>query len=134
MRKYKKYRLLFFFNFLTIILFLVTVIYFSINKYNEYIKLNAVYVLDNTIKTIVEEKELKIIEKNKYVYLNSKKYKVEIISISKNIYRKKNKIYHELLLKIKNLKNKDNINVSIVSNKKTYITMFKSCWKEEWYV
>ena len=98
MRKYKKYRLLFFFNFLTIILFLVTVIYFSINKYNEYIKLNAVYVLDNTIKTIVEEKELKIIEKNKYVYLNSKKYKVEIISISKNIYRKKNKIYHELLL------------------------------------
>ncbi len=131
MKKYKKYRLLFFFNFVTIICFLITLFYFSVNKYNKYIKLNYIYALNDEIKLIVGDKELKIIEKNKYIYLNSKKYPLEIVSITRNIYKNNNKYYNELILKIKDVKLNNNPSISILSNKKSYITMFKSCWKEE---
>lgn len=131
MRKYKKYKLLFFFNFLTIISFLITLFYFSINRYNEYIKLDSTYVLKDYIKILVGNKELNIILKNKYVYLNSKKYPIEIIYITKNIIKNNNKTFHEIELKIKGAKLNNNPNISIVSNKKSYITMFQSCWKEE---
>lgn len=131
MRKYKKYRLLFFYNFLTIVSFLITLIYFSNNKYNEFIKINSIYVINDSIKIIVDTNTLKIIEKNKYVYLDSKKYPIEIIYITKNISRNNNKAFHEIVFKINNIKLNNNLNISIVSNKKSYITMFQSCWKEE---
>ncbi len=131
MKIYKKYHLLFFMNFLTIITFLISLVYFNNINYNEYIKLDSIYVLDNTVKMIVDNKQLENIQKNKFIYLNSEKSKIKIISITKNIYIRRGINYHEVLLNIYNINEKTDLNISIYNKKKSYITIFKDCWKEE---
>lgn len=130
MKIYKRYKLLFIINCFTIILFLSSIVYFKVTKYNDYLKINANYIKKNQVRIIVEDKLFKKIEKNPYVYANTKKKKIKIVSITKNIYREKKKSYHEVFLNL-DLERKGNIELSILNKKKEFITMFKECWKEK---
>lgn len=103
---------------------------FKMFKYNRYYKIDGTYIKENHIRLIVTDKILKDIEKNNYVYIKSKKEKIKIITITKNIYKSKRKNYHEVLLKVK-IENKEDIELSILEEKKELITMFKDCWKED---
>lgn len=131
MKKYRKYQLLFSINLLTIAIFVLFLITIFIKYYNEYTKINASYILDNIVEIVINTKELKQIEKNNYVYLNSKKTKIEMISTTKNIYQRKKTYYHQVLLKINGITNKSTLNISIFYKKEKIINLFFDCWKEE---
>lgn len=130
MKIYKRYKLLFIINCFTIIVFLSSIVYFKVTKYNDYLKINANYIKKNQVRIVVEDKLFKKIEKNPYVYVNTKKKQIKIVSITKNIYREKKKSYHEVFLNL-DLERKGNIELSILNKKKEFITMFKECWKEK---
>lgn len=131
MKNYKKYQLLFTINLITIIIFSLFLITISTKYYNEYTKINSSYILDNIVEIVITTKELKQIEKNNYIYLNSKRRKIEIISTIKNIYQRKNIKYHQVLLKINNIKDKSTLNISIFDKKEKIIKLLFDCWKEE---
>lgn len=130
MKIYKRYKLLFIINCFTIIVFLSSIVYFKVTKYNDYLKINANYIKKNQVRIVVEDKLFKKIEKNPYVYVNTKKKQIKIVSITKNIYREKKKSYHEVFLNL-DLERKGNLELSILNKKKEFITMFKECWKEK---
>ncbi len=131
MKRYKKYQLLFTINVFTITIFILLLTMLFIKDYNEYTKINASYILDNIVEIVITTKELKQIEKNNYIYLNSKKTKIEIISTTKNIYQRKKVYYHQILLKINGITNKNLLNISIFNKKERMINLFFDCWKEE---
>ena len=64
MKIYKRYKLLFIINCFTIILFLSSIVYFKVTKYNDYLKINANYIKKNQVRIVVEDKLFKKIEKN----------------------------------------------------------------------
>ena len=130
MKIYKRYKLLFIINCFTIIVFLSSIVYFKVTKYNDYLKINANYIKKNQVRIVVEDKLFKKIEKNPYVYVNTKKKQIKIVSITKNIYREKKKSYHEVFLNL-DLERKGNLELSILNKKKEFITMFKECCKEK---
>lgn len=131
MKRYKKYQLLFTINIITIIIFVLFLITISIKYYNDYTKISSSYILDNMVEIVITTKELKQIEKNNYIYLNSKRKKIEIISTIKNIYQRKNIKYHQVLLKINHITDKSILNISIFNKKEKIIKLFFDCWKEE---
>ena len=84
---------------------------------------------------IVNNEDMKIFYKNKYLYFNGKKNIYSIEKITKDIIKKDNKKYNEVLLKFKFSKKKykdnDVIDISIRSEKEPIIDMFKLIWKGE---
>lgn len=131
MKNYKKYQLLFSLNLFVISIFTFFITMCSLNSYNEYTKLNSVYILDNIIDVMLTTKDLKQLEKNNYLYLNSKRKRVEILNITKNILKKGNTYYHQTRLKIDGISSKTNLNISIYQKKRRIIRLFFDCWKEE---
>ncbi len=130
MKRYKKYQLLFTINIIIIILFILFVISLTKINYNEYTKLNSIYIIDNVVESVVTSKQLKYLEKNNFVYLNSSRKKIEILSITKNIYKRDGEFYHQILLKINKIKENTIINMSIPQKKRKLIILIKDCWKE----
>lgn len=118
-------------NMLCFFLFFLFLMMSSTMTYNEYKKLDVIYVLDNVIEVFLTEEDLKQIQKNNYLYLNSKKQKVKFLSITKNVYQRKKLSYHQVLLEISNINKNTTLNISIFREKKKWITLLKDSWKEE---
>lgn len=131
MKNYKKYQMLFTISFVYIIVFMFFISYLYNNSYVKYTKINGIYILDDIIEIVVDKKSLLNLEKNKYIYLNSKKKKIKIISIDKNVYKKNNKYYHQILLKIKGITENTKLNISIFNKKEKLLDMLLKCWKED---
>ncbi len=131
MKRYKKYQLLFMFNLFLVILFIVFFIVIFIKKYNEYTKISSIYILDNIVQIVITTDELQQIQKNNYVYLNSKRKKIDIIAITKNVYKRNQINYHQVLIKLRPVDEKTILNISIFHKKRKMIELFWNCWKEE---
>jgi len=63
-------------------IFMIFIFKCIFKNYDEYSKLNSVYILDNIMEIVVTTKELRQLEKNNCIYLNSKKKKIKIRKIS----------------------------------------------------
>lgn len=131
MRKYKKYQLLFSVNLIFISIFMIFIFKCIFKNYDEYSKLNSVYILDNIMEIVVTTKELRQLEKNNCIYLNSKKKKIKILSIVKNILKKDDVCYHQVRVNINNVSRDTILNVSIYNKKERMIRLFFDCWKED---
>lgn len=131
MKRYKKYQLLFTINLFFMILFILFFIIICIKKYNEYTKINGIYILDNIVQIVITTDELRQIQKNNYVYLNSKRKKIDIITITKNVYNRNRINYHQVLIKLESVDEKTILNISIFQQKRKVIELFWTCWKEE---
>ena len=132
---YEKFSLIIFLIILLIIFELLFIINLIKNKNELYINYSGVVMKNNIGMFIVNNEDMKIFYKNKYLYFNGKKNIYSIEKITKDIIKKDNKKYNEVLLKFKFSKKKykdnDVIDISIRSEKEPIIDMFKLIWKGE---
>lgn len=135
MKKNYEYNGLLVFVILLYILVVIFVIltYFT-KTYRSYNLISVIVVTDNYVKTYVDNKTFKKLKSTSRFYIDDKIYDYEIIEIEKNVMKRKNINYHEVLLKTKfpsKYKDNDSIEVSIYSNKKKIYSMFKKCWESD---
>lgn len=127
MKKYRKEELLLFSN---AILFLITILV-VIKIFNKPIRTynitTATLIIDNNYVIFVNDKDMKYLQKNPYVYIDSKKVHIKIIEINKKYYKNFNKI----LIRIEKKKLKKQISISIYNNKKNFLELFFNCWEED---
>lgn len=131
--RYERFGLLIF---LIIILILFEII-FIVNIMREeneiYISFSGVVMKNNIGLFIINDKDMKILYKNKYLYFNGKRIKYSIEKITKDVIKKDNNKYNEVLLRFKFSKKKykdnDVIDISIRRDKESIIKMFKIIWR-----
>ena len=131
--RYERFGLLIF---LIIILILFEII-FIVNIMREeneiYISFSGVFMKNNIGLFIINDKDMKILYKNKYLYFNGKRIKYSIEKITKDVIKKDNNKYNEVLLRFKFSKKKykdnDVIDISIRRDKESIIKMFKIIWR-----
>lgn len=114
---------------ITTIIEIIFVSYLFTNKTYTYIKLDGIVIKDNLINIIVSKKEQKIIDKNKYLYLNDKKIKYKIIEEKLDIIKKDNNKYNQLILEFKfnnKYKANDIISLTFKNKKINFIEIFKN--------
>jgi len=80
----------------------------------------------NTYSIFVNNKTLKRLEKNPYIYVKNKKIKIEIVDIYKKYYKK----YNKVIIKCNKNQNNKELRVSIYDGKKTFFKVFLECWEE----
>lgn len=111
-------------------LFFVVELIVLINVFNKQIPnyqvVQANKVMDGIYTIIIDEKTCHLLKKNPYVYINSKKHKIEIIEIVPNYYQN----YNQLLIRCSKL-NSNTINLSIYNYKSDFIENFFKCWEED---
>ena len=127
MKKYRKEELLLFSN---AILFLITILV-VIKIFNKPIRTynitTATLIIDNNYVIFVNDKDKKFLQKNPYVYIDSKKVHIKIIEINKKYYKNFNKV----LIRIEKKNLKKEISISIYNNKKNFLELFFNCWEED---
>lgn len=131
MRNYKRYKIIFILSFIVIVSLIIFILNLWVNSYQDYEKLNSIFIEDNRISFIADDNTFKNLRKNKYLYYNGKKKKIKIINITKNIYKKSNKKYHQILVEVPGITSEENLNISIYKNKKKIISLFFEAWKED---
>ena len=133
--KYEKFSIIIF---LIIILFIFEIVFIIsiINNKNElYVSYSGVVMKSNLGLFIINNNEMNILYKNRYLYFNGKRIKYSIEKITKDVIKKDNNKYNEILINFKFSKKKykdnDVINISIRNEKEPIINMFKIIWKGE---
>ena len=113
--------------------FLCVLMFFSMKKnIRTYKVINSIVVKNNLVEAIVDEKDLRIIYKNKYLYINKKKILIQLVEINKKILKRNNKYYHSVLLNIKSessVKENDTKKLLFFNDKITVFEMIKIIWK-----
>ncbi len=124
MKKYKNCESIIILDFI----FLVTSVFVLISVFTkdipDYEVVQAEKVVDNVYVVLISKKYFKNFEKNQYVYVNSKRKKIEIIEVTKNYYKN----YHRILIRYNDSKNI--LKMSIYKEKKKFIELFMKCWEE----
>ena len=133
--RYERFGLLIFFIIILILFEIIFIINIMREKNELYISFSGVVMKNNIGLFIVNDKDMKILYKNKYLYFNGKRIKYSIEKITKDVIKKDNNKYNEILINFKFSKKKykdnDVINISIRNEKEPIINMFKIIWKGE---
>ncbi len=132
-KKYEKFSLSIFLVIVLIIFEIIFIINIIKNKNELYISYSGVVAKSNIGLFIVNDDEMNIIYKNRYLYFNGRKIKYSIEKITRNVIKKDNKKYNEVLINFqfskKKYKDSDVISISIRNDKEPIINMFKIIWK-----
>ena len=134
--KYKRYEK-FSYTIVLVIVLIIAEIVFLINiiknKNELYVSYSGVVAKSNIGLFIVNDDEMSILYKNKYLYFNGRRVKYSIEKITRNVIKKDNKKYNEVLINFqfskKKYKDSDVISISIRNDKEPIINMFKIIWK-----
>jgi len=133
--KYERFSLIIFLVIVLIVFEIVFIISIVRNKNELYVSYSGVVMKSNLGLFIINNEDMNTLYKSKYLYFNGKKISYSIEKITKNVIKKKDDKYNEVLLNFKfsNNKYKDNdvINISIRNDKEPIINMFKVIWKGE---
>ena len=130
-RNYEKKILISIFIILLIILEIVFLIFLYNTKIYNYELLNGVVIKDDLVLLIVSEKENNLLNKNSYLYLNSKKIKYKVFEDRGFVLKRDNEKYKEVIFEFKfNKKYKANDSMQIIlkKDKKRIIEIFKIIW------
>ena len=133
-RNYEKNILIYLF-----ILFLTVIeVLFFFYLYNKkmyiYESLNGVVVKDNLVLLIVSEENNKILNKNKYMFINGEKIKYKIYEDRGYVIKNKKEKYKEILLEFKfdkKYKTNDSLQLVLKKEKIRIIEIFKIIWEGE---
>ena len=131
-KNYEKNQLIISISFIFLILCFLFIVNIFTYRYRNYKVLNSVLITKNYIKLIIADEDLKKLKGSKYIFIDDKKKKMEIIEIVKNVLKKEEN-YHEVIVNAETpdkYHDGDYIKVTIYDNKKRLINIFKSCWKE----
>ena len=131
--RYERFGLLIFFIIILILFEVIFIINIMREKNEIYISFSGVVMKNNIGLFIINDKDMKILYKNKYLYFNGKRIKYSIEKITKDVIKKDNNKYNEVLLRFKFSKKKykdnDVIDISIRRDKESIIKMFKIIWR-----
>ena len=133
--KYERFGIIIFFIILLVIFEIVFIVSIIRNKNELYVSYSGVVAKSNMGLFIINNNEMNILYKNRYLYFNGKRIKYSIEKITKDVIKKDNNKYNEVLINFKFFKKKykdnDAINISIRNEKEPIINMFKIIWKGE---
>lgn len=118
--------------FLYLLLFVFVFFLLFKTKYRTYNTINGILITDNYIEVIVSSKDLRLLSSSKYLYIDNVLKKVKIISTKRGVIKKNDKLYHEVILRVKTpnkYKDNDSISLTIYNNRKRIISIFKSCFR-----
>ena len=131
-RNYEANQLIITTIFLYLVLFCFVVLFLFKTKYREYSMITGILVTDNYVQTIINYNDFKSLSSSKYLYIDNVRVKFRIISTKRNVIKKNNKLYHEVILRVKTpkkYKDNDSINLTIYNKRKKIINIFKSCFR-----
>lgn len=131
---YKKNQLIISITVIFLIIEIYTIFIGCKTKINTYINVTGVMASDKIVQILVDDNELERILKSNYIYIENKKYKKRVNSVTKNILKRDKKQYHYIKLKLntnKNYKTNDSVLITIYNKKEKLISIFRTCWKEE---
>lgn len=132
-KNYERFSLIIFLVIVLIIFEIIFIINIIKNKNELYISYSGVVMKSNIGLFIVNDDEMNIIYKNRYLYFNGRRVKYSIEKITRSVIKKDNKKYNEVLIKFqfskKKYKDSDVISISIRNDKEPIINMFKIIWK-----
>ncbi len=103
-------------------------------RYRTYKNINSIVITDNYLELIVNNNDLKLLNSSNYLYIDNKKLKRKIISIEKNVLKKHNQTYHDVIIRVKfspKYKDNDYVKLTLYDKKEKLVNIFKSCWKED---
>ena len=131
--KYERFGIIIFFIIVLIVFEIVFIISIFKTKNEIYVNYSGVVMKNNLGVFIINNDQMNIIYKNRYLYFNGKRIKYSIEKITKDVIKKDNNKYNEVLLRFKFSKKKykdnDVIDISIRRDKESIIKMFKIIWR-----
>ena len=133
--KYERFGLIIFLVIILIIFEIIFIISIVRCKNELYISYSGFVMKSNLGLFIINNEDMNVLYKNKYLYFNGKKISYSIEKITKDVIKKDNNKYNEVLINFKFSKKKykdnDVINISVRNEKEPIINMFKIIWKGE---
>ncbi len=133
-KNYEKNQLIITMTFLFIVIFIILLINLFKHRYRTYKNINSIVVTENYLELIINSNDLKLLNSSNYLYIDNKKKKREIISIEKDVLKRNNITYHDVIIRVKfpnKYKDNDYVKLTIYDKKEKLFSIFKSCWKEE---
>lgn len=133
-KNYEKNQLIITMTFLFLVIFIILLINLFKHRYRTYKNINSIVVTENYLELIINSNDLKLLNSSNYLYIDNKKKKREIISIEKDVLKRDNITYHDVIIRVKfpnKYKDNDYVKLTIYDKKEKLFSIFKSCWKEE---
>lgn len=134
--KSKKYELFGSVELLAVVLFVLfftfVIVCFTYPFVKTYKSISCVFIGDSSVSLIVSSKELSCFYKNHSVLVDGKKINFGIESEMRNVMKKDNKIYHQLVLNLKEVskyKENDVVDLKIYQKSISFFQAFLEIWK-----
>lgn len=116
--------------FIIFIIDLFVLFIFSYNyKIKEYKEFNLIHLNNNKYELIVNKKDLELLNSNKNIYINNKKYRYKIIEVNRNIISRDDKKYNDVKLELDKSINEDIVVSYIFYRDNRLINIFKIIYK-----
>lgn len=117
------------FDMITNFLFLVITVVVLLKTFTTYINTYNVYdgvkVVDKVYAVFLNEKDVKALEQNHYVYTFERKEKISIVAV-----REGYDDYKQVLIKFRHNFKEEKIKVSMYDKKRTFFEIFFDCWED----
>ena len=88
-RKYEKNSVVIFFSILFFLLVFIILLFLWYKKISVYKTFSGIVYKDNVLEIVVLEDDLQLFYKNKVIYIDDKKVKLDILKVDKNILKRK---------------------------------------------
>ncbi len=116
--------------FIIFIINLFVLFIFSYNyKIKEYKEFNLIHLNNNKYELIVNKKDLELLNSNKNIYINNKKYRYKIVEVNRNIISRDDKKYNDVKLELDKSINEDIVVSYIFYRDNRLINIFKIIYK-----
>ena len=116
--------------FVLFIIGLIILLIISCNyKIKEYKEFNLIHLNNNKYELIVNKKDLELLNNNKVIYINNRKYKYKIIEVNRDIIKRDDKKYSEVKISLDKSINEDIIVSYIFYKNNRLIDIFKIIYK-----
>lgn len=102
-------------------------------EYKEYKVITGIVHDNDKIKLFLDKSDSRLIQQNKYIYLDGKKEKYLVLAINRDVFKKESKKYNEVIIEIqldKKIVVGEYINLSIFEHNRRIYNIFKNIWKE----
>lgn len=116
-------------------LFLIIALWSSLTVLNKeiyiYKKISGVLYTDSAMEAVISREDTKLLQKNKYVFINNKKMKIKIVQVNENILRRNKTSYNQVFINIGEKVGSvgEVVSVTAVTKRIKVANIFKIIWE-----
>jgi len=116
-------------------LFLIIALWSSLTVLNKeiyiYKKISGVLYTDSAMEVVISREDTKLLQKNKYVFINNKKMKIKIVQVNENILRRNKTSYNQVFINIGEKVGSvgEVVSVTAVTKRIKVANIFKIIWE-----